>query len=91
MRTTNGIVGSVTLDAKTTMLLARGGKTTTLSVLVDRIGNPVDTRIISDARVVWIDKDDLKILVGGILVNPVRVQDSQVCSNTTNTLLSNAA
>ncbi len=91
MRTTNGIVGSVTLDAETTMLLASGGKTTTLSVLVDRIGNPVDTRIISDTRVVWIDKDDLKILVGGILVNPVRVQDSQVCSNTTNTLLSNAA
>ena len=89
--TTNGVVGSVTLDTKTTVLLASRGETTALSVLVDRIDNPVDARIVSDSSVVRIDKDNFEVLVGSILVDPVRVQDSQVSADTTSTFLSNRA
>jgi hypothetical protein len=35
----------------------------------------------------WVNKDNLEVLVGRILVNPVGVQDSQVSGTTTNTLL----
>lgn len=35
----------------------------------------------------WVDHDDLEVLVGGVLVNPVGVQYSQVGSTATDTLL----
>lgn len=40
--------------------------------------------------VAGVDEDDLVILVHTILVNPVRVQDSQVAATPANTLLRNA-
>jgi hypothetical protein len=38
--------------------------------------------------VLRIDKDDLEVLVGGVLVDPVGVQNAQVGATTSNTLLS---
>ena len=89
--TTNGVVGSVALDAKTSVLLASGGKSTAFSVLVDCLADPVDTSIVLDGNVVRIDKDNFEVLVGSILVDPVRVQNSQVSADTTSTFLSNRA
>jgi hypothetical protein len=91
VRATNGVVGAVALDAKTTVLAASGGKTTSLSVLVDRVNDPVDSGVVADSEVLGIDKDDLVVLVGGILVNPVGVEDAKVVASTTSTLLGNGA
>ncbi len=55
MGTTDGVVGSVTLDTKTSVLLTSGGKTTAFTVLVDRVDDPVDARIVADGNVVRID------------------------------------
>lgn len=82
-----GVVVQVTL-VDTSVLLSGGGKTSGFSVLVDWVGNPVVSCVSSDGLVGWVYHDDLEVLVGGVLVNPVRVQDSQVGSTTTDTLLS---
>jgi hypothetical protein len=77
----------VTLSV-TAILLANGGKTTSLTVLVNGVDDPVDAGITTDGLVVGINEDDLEVLVGSILVNPVRVQDTQVSALATDTLLS---
>lgn len=77
--------------ANTAALLASRGKTTSLTVLVNRVGDPVDTGIAADGLVVRVDTDDLKVLVHTVLVYPVRVEHTQVGSLATNTLLSENA
>ena len=52
------------------------------------VADPVDAGITTDGLVLGVDKDDLVVLVGGVLVDPVGVQDAQVSSATANTLLS---
>jgi hypothetical protein len=64
-RTVLGVLG--TTARKTTVLLASRGQTTELSVLVDRIHNPVDLGIATNGLVGWVDKDHLVVLVGGVL------------------------
>lgn len=84
------VVETMTL-ANTTRLLTNGSKTTRLTVLVNGVDNPVDTRIATDSLVRGINKDNLKELVSSILVNPVRVQYTQVRAVAANTLLSGTA
>lgn len=50
--------------------------------------DPANTRITADSLVLWINQDDLEILVGRILIDPIRVQDSQIRTATPNTFLS---
>lgn len=69
-------------------LLAGGGKTAGLAVLVDGVDDPVDAGVAADGGVLGVDKDDLKVLVGGVLVDPVRVEDAQVGAAAADTLLS---
>lgn len=71
MGTTNGVVGAVSLDSEATVLSASRGQTSSFTVLVNRVDNPVDARIISDGNMLRIHKDDFVVLVGGVLVNPV--------------------
>lgn len=52
-----------------------------------RLADPVDTRITADSLVLGIHEDNLVVLVGRVLVDPVRVQDTQVAAAATNTLL----
>ena len=75
----------------TSGLLSSGGETTEFSVLVHWLGDPVDAGIAADGLVLWVDEDDLVVLVGGVLVDPVRVEDSQVGAATADTLLSDGA
>lgn len=82
-----GVVVAVTL-VDTTALLASGGEGTGLTVLVDGLGDPVDAGIAADGRVRGVDEDDLEVLVGGVLVNPVGVEDTQVAATTADLLLS---
>jgi hypothetical protein len=46
--------------------------------------------IAADGLVLGVDKDDLVVLVGRVLVDPVRVEDAQVGAAATDTLLSGA-
>jgi hypothetical protein len=55
---------------------------------VNGSADPVDAGITTDGLVLGVDTDDLEVLVGGVLVDPVGVQDTQVSSAAANTLLS---
>lgn len=74
--------------AKTTALLAGGGKTTALAVLVHGLDDPVDAGITADGLVLGVDKDDLVVLVGRVLVDPVRVEHAEIGAAAADTLLS---
>jgi hypothetical protein len=82
-----GLVVAVTL-VETTGLLASSSEATGLAVLVDGGDDPVDAGVLADSLVLGVDEDDLVVLVGGVLVNPVGVQDAQVGAATADTLLS---
>lgn len=68
----SGLVVSVAL-VETTGLLAGGGETAQFTVLVDGVNDPVDASIAADSLVLGVDEDDLKVLVGRVLVDPVGV------------------
>lgn len=84
--TSRGVVEQVSL-VDTSGLLTGTGKTSSLSVLVNWVDDPVVSSISSDGVVGWVHQDDFKVLVGGVLVNPVGVQHSQVSSSLSNSLL----
>lgn len=67
--------------------LAGGGEAAGLAVLVDGVDDPVDAGVDADGLVVGVDQDDLVVLVGGVLVDPVRVEDAQVGAAAADTLL----
>jgi len=73
---------------ETTRLLAGGGETTSLAVLVDGGDDPVDAGVAADGGVAGVDEDDLVVLVGRVLVDPVGVEDAEVAAAATDTLLS---
>lgn len=73
---------------ETTGLLASGGETAGLAVLVDGVDDPVDAGVDADGLVLGVHEDDLVVLVGGVLVDPVRVEDAQVGASAADTLLS---
>lgn len=85
-----GVVEQVAL-VDTTRLLAGGGEGAGLAVLVDRVGDPVDAGVAADGRVRGVDEDDLEVLVGRVLVNPVRVKDTEVAAAAADLLLGNGA
>jgi len=68
---------------------ASGGEATEFPVLHDWLAHPVDLGVTSDGLVVRVDHDDLKVLVGGVLANPVRVEDTESLESAANTFLSN--
>lgn len=82
-----GLVVAVAL-VETAGLLAGGGETASLAMLVDGVDDPVDAGVLADGLVLGVDEDDFVVLVGGVLVDPVRVQDAQVGAAATDTLLS---
>ena len=62
------LVAGVALDVEAAVGLSGRGEAAELAVLVDRVGDPVDAGIVADGLVHGVDKDDLEVLVGGILV-----------------------
>ena len=74
--------------AQTTRLLASCGETTRFAVLVHWVDNPVDAGVAADCFVLRIYQDYLEVLVCGVLIDPVRVQDTQIGAATTDTLFS---
>lgn len=55
------------------------------------VADPVDAGITADSLVLGVDEDNLEVLVGGVLVDPVGVQDTQVGATATDTLLSGSS
>jgi hypothetical protein len=70
--TSRRIVKSVALPNSTALLSGRI-ESSGLTVLVDRIADPVDSGITADGFVEWVDHDHLKDFVGGVLIDPVGV------------------
>ena len=91
MGTTDGVVGAVTLDSQTSVVLSSRSQASSFTVLVNRVDNPVNAGIVSDGNVGRIDKNNLEVLVGRVLVNPVRVQYTHVHGVSARALLSNTA
>ncbi len=54
---------------------------------MNRVDDPVDAGITSDGLVLGVDQNDLKVLVGGLLVDPVRVEEAEVGAKTVDFLL----
>jgi len=81
-------VSPVALLEETTALLAGGGKTAKLSVLHNGLAHPVDPGVVADDGVSGIHKDDFEVLVGGVLVDPIRVKDAESTAGTAGSLLS---
>jgi len=63
---------TVTL-VETAGLLASCSEATGFAMLMDGVDNPVDAWITADGAMLRVNKDDFKVLVGAILINPVRV------------------
>lgn len=74
-----------------TGLLAGGGEAAGLAVLVHRVDDPVDAGVDADGLVLGVDEDDLVVLVGRVLVDPVRVEDAEVGAAAADTLLGGGA
>jgi len=83
----SSFVVSVSL-VQSSALLSGGGQSSAFSVLMDWLDDPIDSGISSDGLVLRVDEDDLVVLVGGVLIDPVGVEDSQVGTATADTLLS---
>ena len=60
------------------VVLAGGGEATALTVLVRGIADPVDPGIVTDLGMGWIDHDDLIVLHGSILVDPVAIENAKI-------------
>lgn len=75
--------------AKTSGLASCRSKSAALTVLVDRVTDPVDTGVVTDLGVGRIDKNDLVVLHGSILVDPVRVEYTKIGELASYLLLSN--
>lgn len=71
----------------TTVHLASAGKPTELTMLVDRVADPVDARIATNSLVDRIDEDDFEVLVGTVLSNPVRVENTETTAFAANAFL----
>lgn len=85
--TSSCLVVSMTL-AQSTRLLASSGETTRLAVLVNGVDDPVHAGVLADGLVLGVDEDDFEVLVRGVLVDPVGVENAQVGATTSDTLFS---
>lgn len=63
---------------QTSALLARGCQAALFAMLVHRLHDPVDAWVAADGFVLWVNEDDLVVLVCAVLVDPVAVKDSEV-------------
>lgn len=71
-------VGAMSALAQPARLSPGAGKSPALPVLVHGVDDPIDARVVAYPEVGWVDQNDLVIFHGGVLVDPVRVQDAQI-------------
>lgn len=90
LSTSLGLVVPVTLTLTPALLTSRG-KTPALPPLVNCLSDPVNPGIPPHSLVLRVNSDNLKVLVDTVLVDPVRVKDTEVGALATDTLLSSSA
>lgn len=73
--------------AVATVLLSSAGEAAEFTVLHHRGDDPVDAGVAADSFVLGVDKDDLVVLVRGILADPVRVEDTETAALLAGTFL----
>merc|ERR1711959_495476 len=84
-------VGTMVLAAQTTVGTPGRGDATELAVLHGRGTEPVDTGIAAHGLVRDVDHNDLEVLERSILVDPVRIEDTEISTLACTTLLSDTA
>ena len=72
------------------MLATSTCESTKFAVLVDRLADPVDTRVVADGVVSGVHKDDLKVLVDRILIHPVGIENTKTATFSSHALLRQA-
>jgi len=83
------LVVARTTTSQTSGLLSSSGVSAHFSVLVCRIADPVNAGIVTDSVVRRIDADDFIVVIGGVFVDPVGVQDAQVSAGASDLTLGN--
>lgn len=84
-------VGRVALVAETARLAASAGEAALFTVLVHRVDDPVDARVVADNCMAWVHADNLVVLVSSILVDPVAVEYAETANLASDTLLGDRA
>jgi len=72
-------------------LLARCCQAAHFAVLVHRIHDPVDAWVAANSFVHWINENDFEVLICAVLVDPVRVEHTQVGAAAADTFLGGGA
>ena len=75
---THNAVGPVSAFPETACLASGAGESAAFPVLVDTLADPVDAGVVADEGVVRVDQNDLVVFHGGVLVDPVRVEDTEI-------------
>lgn len=77
----------MSLNSQTSAGFTCWGDSSVFSVFLVGSSNPVDSGIISDAVMSWVDHDDLEVFVGSVLSNPIAVQYSETSQSSANSFL----
>lgn len=83
----SAVVEAVSLCSKRSVLLASSGEAAELTVLHRALADPVDVRVVADSVVERVDQDDLVVFVSRVLIDEVRVEDSEVRASSAGSLL----
>lgn len=73
--------------SETATLLSGRSKSTKFAMFVYGLGDPLSVRVATDGLVCWVDQDYFEELVGRILADPIRVENSQATATTTDAFL----
>jgi len=65
------------------------GQSPELSVFHCWSGDPVDSGVLPDGSVGWVHQNDLKKFEGGVLIDPVGIQNSKIGCTPSNSFFSN--
>ena len=59
-----------------------------MSHLMHRIDDPVYSRVTANCFVLRVDENNFEVFVGGILINPIGIEDPEIGATSTNALFS---
>ena len=78
-----------TSSVQTSALSAGRSQSSHFTVLLGALGDPVNSRVVTDGVMVRVNHNDLEPLVNGVLTNPVRVQNSEGTALASSSLFGN--
>merc|ERR1719161_1663791 len=78
------------LDPEATALASSTGQALELAVFMHALADPVDSGVVTDSLVIWVDHDDLIPVVSSISSNPIGVENTEFTHFPASSLLCNA-